>query len=97
MGFLSLLVGLIIPYDSVAVIRSATSALPGLAIKAAGPLLSIYLDHLTMVLSPNIANIILTVFPFLLIVGAGVVRFIHYLYEIAKPVVSCLSMHFLLI
>lgn len=89
LGIFSLLMGLIIPYGSTtATLISLASAVLGLAIKAAAPLLSLVLDYLIMILAANIANIVLTVFPFLLIVGAGTIRFIHYLYEIAKTVVS---------
>lgn len=89
LGIFSLLIGLVIPYGSTtATLISLASAVLGLAIKAAAPLLSLVLDYLIMILAANIANIVLTVFPFLLIVGAGTIRFIHYLYEIAKTVVS---------
>lgn len=89
LGIFSLLIGLVIPYGSTtATLVSIASAILGLAIQAAAPLVSLILDYLITILAANIANIILTVFPFLLVVGAGVIRFIHYLYEIAKTVVS---------
>jgi len=95
-GIFSFLAGLVAPLfgekgliaQSILYLITLASALLGLTIQAAAPLVSLILDYLVTILAANIANIILTVFPFLLIVGAGVIRFVHYLYEIAKTVVS---------
>lgn len=88
-GLISLIIGLVTPFGTgVASAVAVLSTIVSFTIKTAAPLISLILDYLIMMLAANIANIILTIFPFLLIVGAGVIRFIHYLYEIAKTVIS---------